>query len=217
MANDYFFKKQAKEEARFRAARKITFNSGAKRAALFIVGIAIVFWIGWRVLYNTNDSSNSNASEVISYSGIHWHSKLIVIINGEKIKIPANIGLGVIHNPLHTHDDTGVIHLEFSGLATTEGVKLKRFFEVWGKTLTNECVFDYCANGSTHSINSGQAGLPQAGSSTLTMAVNGEENTDLGNYSMKDNDKILLSFGEKNAVELSKENFDLEAPVPGLE
>lgn len=192
--NPYQLKKQAKEEVRLRMARKNAYSSIMKRAILAIVIIAILGWGGWSLF---NKSNTGTPTEVISQNGIHWHTQLTIVINGENFSIPGSIGLGVSESPIHTHTDSGVIHMEFPGLVTTERIKLSRFFEIWGKTLTSQCIFENCANGS----------------STLTMAVNGKSSADFGNYVMRDNDKVLISFGKDDAVEVSKKYYDLGTPV----
>src|SRR3989338_8249048 len=107
--------------------------------------------------------------EILSRNGLHWHHELAIFINGEKQEIPANLGIGAVHNPMHTHDSSGVIHLEFQGVVRKDDLKLGRFFEVWGK--------DFMELGST-----------------VKMTVNNEEDAELQNYIMKDGDKIELWY-----------------------
>ena len=107
--------------------------------------------------------------EILSRSGLHWHPELAIFVKGEKQEIPANLGIGAVHNPMHTHDSSGIIHLEFQGVVRKDDMKLGRFFEVWGK--------DFMEFGSS-----------------VKMTVNGEEDTKLQNYIMKDGDKIELRY-----------------------
>ncbi|OHA04329.1 MAG: hypothetical protein A3J58_03035 [Candidatus Sungbacteria bacterium RIFCSPHIGHO2_02_FULL_52_23] len=107
--------------------------------------------------------------EILSRSGLHWHPELAIFVKGEKQEIPADLGIGAVHNPMHTHDSSGVIHLEFQGVVRKDDLKLYRFFEVWGK--------DFMDIGSS-----------------VKMTVNGEENAELQNYDMKDGDKIELRY-----------------------
>jgi len=95
--------------------------------------------------------------------------ELEIYVNGDKIEIPQNVGLGGIHNPVHTHDDLPLIHLEFDGLVREDNVKLGNFFRVWGK--------DFMEFGSK-----------------VIMTVNGEENFEFENYQMRDGDKIELRY-----------------------
>ena len=107
--------------------------------------------------------------EILAQNGLHWHPELAIFVKGEKQEIPANIGIGVTHNPVHTHDSSGVIHLEFPGLVRGDDVKLGRFFKVWDRDL----------------MTFGRS---------VRMIVNGEENVELQNYRMKDGDKIELRY-----------------------
>ncbi|KKQ82746.1 MAG: hypothetical protein UT07_C0020G0005 [Parcubacteria group bacterium GW2011_GWB1_38_8] len=134
----------------------------------FAFVIVIVLLIG-AVWWSKSLSSTSNDPTVISHNGIHWHPELEIYVNGDKIEIPQNVGLGGIHNPVHTHDDLPLIHLEFDGLVREDNVKLGNFFRVWGK--------DFMEFGSK-----------------VIMTVNGEENFEFENYQMRDGDKIELRY-----------------------
>ena len=132
---------------------------------------------GWLTWYIANQPKTPE-SEIISQKGIHWHPELIILIKGQKQEIPANIGIGIVHKPMHTHDDMGVIHLEFSGLVKREDVRLGNFFEIWSEKFNKDCIFDKC---------SGAEGK-------LKMFVNGKENFDFENYIMRNGDKIEIVF-----------------------
>ncbi|OHA62303.1 MAG: hypothetical protein A2117_00385 [Candidatus Wildermuthbacteria bacterium GWA2_46_15] len=147
-----------------------------------IVKIVLIFLIvgagilGLSRYFSSKPSLPEN--EIITRNGIHWHPEIKITILGKNQEIPANIGLGITERPIHTHDNMGVIHLEFPGLVRKEDVRLGRFFEIWGKQFNQNCIFDSC-NGPD-----GQ----------LKMLVNGQENFEFGNYAMKDGDKIEIIF-----------------------
>jgi hypothetical protein len=107
--------------------------------------------------------------EILSRSGLHWHPELAIFAKGEKQEIPANLGIGAVHNPMHTHDSSGVIHLEFQGVVRKDDLKLGRFFELWCK--------DFMEFGSS-----------------VRMTVNGEENAEYADYILRDKDKIELQY-----------------------
>lgn len=115
---------------------------------------------------------------IISRRGIHWHPELAITIKGQKQEIPANLGLGAIHQPIHTHDSTGVLHLEIQGLVRRDDTKLGRFFKIWGKEFNSNCIFNSC---------NGVEGK-------MTMKVNGNEDAEFENYEMKDKDKIEILY-----------------------
>lgn len=146
---------------------------------LIIAGIVILLLIGgvwW------SNSLQSNDPNIISTRGLHLHPKLAISVKGERVGIPANIGIGPQYasmptfdqsmrmTAMHTHDDTdGTIHLEFSGRVAREDTKLKNFFTIWGKSM----------------MSFGE---------TVTMTVNGKLSTEPGEYEMKDGDVIELRY-----------------------
>jgi hypothetical protein len=104
-------------------------------------------------------------AEMLTY---HVHAHLDVYVNGVHERVPAGIGIDIhdpgVHtfplpdgtkayggitklcpraciSPLHTHDDTGILHTESS---TPTPNQLGQFFVEWGVRLTRSCVGGYC-------------------------------------------------------------------------
>ena len=97
----------------------------------------------------------------------HVHSHLDVYVDGRHVTVPAGIGINVddpgVHrgriqdgslayggiqrcanpciSPLHTHDDTGIIHTEAQKRRTN---LLGEFFTEWNVRLTASCVGSFC-------------------------------------------------------------------------
>ena len=117
-------------------------------------------------------------------SGIsHTHSSLSIIIQGEEISIPQNIGIqdSVCPNGMrgvHTHDDTGRLHIE---TPSQIDAPIGAFFNIWGEIFNSEQIFDNIAD-SDHEV---------------IMLVNGEVNDEFENYIMLDGDTIKISFEER--------------------
>ncbi len=112
---------------------------------------------------------------------MHWHPKLTIIIKGLKQELPANIGLGAVHQKIHTHDTDakdGVVHIEAQGVVTNDDTKLGNFFKLWGEDFNSTTILDK---------KNGQDG-------TVKMLVNGKENTDFENYMMKEGDNIEIRY-----------------------
>jgi hypothetical protein len=79
---------------------------------------------------------------------LHIHQHLDLYVNGRRVTVPAGIGIDEVQgfiSPLHTHDETGVIHVESPDMRT---FTLGQFFGVWGLRLTPRCLGGYCADGS---------------------------------------------------------------------
>ena len=101
--------------------------------------------------------------EVKEHLQTHRHSHLDVFVDGVAVPVPAGIGIditdpGVRHfpdgayggieectnpciSPLHTHDETGIIHTESS---TPQPNTLGEFFVEWGVELSKTCVGEHC-------------------------------------------------------------------------
>jgi hypothetical protein len=82
--------------------------------------------------------------------------------------VPAGIGLGTVASPLHTHDDSGIVHVEAS---TTGPFTLGQFFDVWGVRLTRDCLGSLCGEGVTVSVD----GHPATGDPRQIRLVNHQE------------------------------------------
>lgn len=162
--------KEQKQEEQARAA----FQGKIWRWMLVLLVVGALVGGGWW-LFTRPGVSNE---EVISRKGLHWHPELTIIIKGEKQEISANIGIGAAHQPIHTHDVTGTLHLEIQGLVTKDDIKIGRFFKIWGKQFSSSCILDFC--------NSEEG--------KVEMLVNGQENQELENYLMKDKDKIEIRY-----------------------
>jgi len=79
---------------------------------------------------------------------LHVHQHLDVFVNGKRVVVPAGIGIGDgFLSPLHTHDESGVIHVEST---TVRSYSLAELFAVWGVRLTKTCLADECGAGKLH-------------------------------------------------------------------
>ncbi|MGH2813503.1 MAG: hypothetical protein ACRDI1_12455 [Actinomycetota bacterium] len=78
---------------------------------------------------------------------LHIHEHLDVFDHGQKVEVPENIGISQQEgflSPLHTHDATGIIHIESFEQRT---FTLGEFFDVWGVRFSSTCIGGYCADG----------------------------------------------------------------------
>jgi hypothetical protein len=76
---------------------------------------------------------------------LHIHQHLDLFVHGHPIPVAAGIGIDPSFrfiSPLHTHDESGVIHVESPTIRT---FTLGEFFGVWGIRLTASCLGGYCA------------------------------------------------------------------------
>lgn len=106
---------------------------------------------------------------VVSQNGIHRHTTLEIYVNGVKQNIPPGIGLGVTHQPMHTHDPDNVVHVEIEGTVKQKDLVLEKFFRIWGKPFDSFGTLE-------------------------SMAVNSKETTAGENYVMEDKDTVVLRY-----------------------
>lgn len=160
-------KRQEKLEAKEAQIQKRRAGKTMRWIVWGALGIAVVGGLVWLVA----SQPKTPESEIVSRNGFHWHPELSIYVKGEKQEFPANIGIGAVHQPIHTHDDAkdGIVHLEFQGLVRKNDIVLGQFFKGWGKDI-------------------------RSFGTNMTMTVNGKENTEYENYIMQDKDKIELRY-----------------------
>jgi hypothetical protein len=92
---------------------------------------------------STTTGATSNGAPVIDgircqpeHLESHFHAHLTLLRDGKPVKVPALIGIDLQHQCLywlHTHDDTGIIHIESPDTRT---YTLGQFFDVWHQPLS---------------------------------------------------------------------------------
>lgn len=156
--------KEREEEREKRGKQRLLRKAGGFIVAALIIGGGISGL--WRY---ASSIPQALEGDILSKNGLHWHTQLSLFIDDKAQEIPADIGIGITHNPIHTHDATGEIHLEFSGLVKKSDLALGKFFEIWGKKFSLD-------------------------GKMVKMTVNGKENTELESYIMKDKDVVEIRY-----------------------
>jgi hypothetical protein len=121
--------------------------------ATLALEILLIIFISVPVLYNGEvfaqypiiDGIKCDRAEHFNY---HYHAHLDIFVDGFSYLIPAGIG---IKPPdciywLHTHDTSGIIHIESPENKT---FTLGQFFDIWGKKFNNSLLFDFKIDNST--------------------------------------------------------------------
>lgn len=109
----------------------------------------------------------------------HVHAVLRVFVEGKQVEVPSQIGIDQQEQflaPLHTHDTSGIIHME-----ATEPYpfKLSQFFTVWGVKFTNTQLGSYKAGGGKE----------------LAVYANGSKVASPTGYAIKPHDHIVVDYG----------------------
>jgi hypothetical protein len=80
---------------------------------------------------------------------VHTHQHIDIFIRGQSVQVPAHVGIvtspSILFAPIHTHDSTGVIHVESP---VVRDFSLGEFFDVWGVRFTSTCIGGYCNGGN---------------------------------------------------------------------
>lgn len=147
-------------------------------AASLIVFLGIVFG-GFKYISSSPTNIQADLTrQCVNHAaaGMHIHPRLEIEINGEERSIPANIGVSVgCMKPLHTHDASGTLHIEFQ---RPHDFTLGDFFRVWDKEFSELQIFDFKVD-EEHSI---------------TMTVDSEPNEEYENHILKDGERIVISY-----------------------
>ena len=145
---------------------------------LVVLGVAfgLIFWGNRQSANQTGDQDITGMCVQHQSISMHIHPHLKIVIKGQEQPIPADIGITLgCMRPIHTHDATGTLHLEFPNV---RDVRLAEFFSIWGKQFSSNQIFDF-QNGPEGQVK---------------MLVNGQENMEFENYIMKDLDQIEIIY-----------------------
>jgi hypothetical protein len=113
----------------------------------------------------------------------HIHALLHIYVNGLLSPLPANIGLDAakgLESSLHTHDSTGIIHME---APHPFSYTLGDFFSVWGVKLGPAQV----------------GGLTGYGANHLHFYLNGRPFTNPAALVLKRGDSVVIGYGPENS------------------
>lgn len=152
-----------------------------KKTNLIIIATAVLVTVVAGVLLvlgGGQDKQKVASGDVVSQASLHWHAQVAITVNGKREKVPANIGISSVHNPIHTHDQSGQVHMEFeSGPVKRQQLLLGEFFKAWKQPFSPTQL-------------AGKHG------GRVTMLVNGKPNSQFESYQMKDKDEIELRYSD---------------------
>ncbi|MHB1086216.1 MAG: hypothetical protein ACYCZ0_00525, partial [Minisyncoccota bacterium] len=72
---------------------------------IFFIGLAVIVLAALASILFLSPSDNAPRvadADVIAQKGLHWHPSLEIYVGGVKQEIPQNLGLGAVHQPMHT-------------------------------------------------------------------------------------------------------------------
>jgi hypothetical protein len=104
---------------------------------------------------------------------------LRIFVDGRPVSVPAYVGLpadGTVFSPVHTHDASGIIHMES---AQPYPFTLGQFFDIWGVTFTTTQLGGYRAGDDRR----------------LSVYVDGRRVDDGPGYIIRRHDTIIVGYG----------------------
>jgi hypothetical protein len=117
--------------------------------ALLLIAVAAVLVIVYVTSKGTTASAISgitcDTQEHVDPSSVHYHAHLSILYQGTDVTVPSDIGIPSNQSCIywmHTHDATGVIHVE-APKAKAKDFTLGEFFAIWGKPLSTNRVVDF--------------------------------------------------------------------------
>lgn len=143
----------------------------------------------WARPADTADRAKAAGLAVTTMEGtaVHFHTHLDVLVDGKPVTVPANLGIsgGGAMAELHTHDTSGVLHVE----APAKGKRytLGQLFDEWGVRLSATAI----------------GGLRDGGGRTLAAYVDGKETPgDPGRIALAPHREIALAYGRPGAARI---------------
>ncbi len=127
-----------------------------KRRRTLVLGIALILVVGGGFgvygIYNATNYPTAPFGSLpfpcANATVLHVHPYLSIVIDGSDVAIPADIGIingGGCLEPVHTHDASGIIHIEAPNTGTA--YTLGQFFQIWKGTYGSVSI-----NGVNHPI-----------------------------------------------------------------
>jgi hypothetical protein len=177
-------------------------SNKTKKWIIIDTGSLIMIFIGLTIAWIIDPSMNSSllasassTSSEPTASGIscdsmehfimHIHAHLDIFINGNPYQVPSQIG--IVPNQciywLHTHDDTGIIHIESP---EKKDFTLGEFFDVWRQKFDNSQIFD------------NKVGNDSSNTNALNVYVNGNRvsnSIDYRGIKLNEHDEIAIVYG----------------------
>lgn len=110
-------------------------------------------------------------------SAQHIHAHLDIFVHGQPVTVPADIGIYNGITPVHTHDTSGVIHIESPDANAI--YTLSQFFDIWGVKLTNTSIGGYINDGANK----------------IVVYDNGKSVQDPANLALAKHHEIVIIYG----------------------
>lgn len=192
-----------------RQQRRAEERAGTKRQswlpiAGWVIGVLAVVGTGWWLAQpsQSNESGGLATADdlklcVTHGSGLslHIHPHLTIIVDGSERSIPANVGIAnsCLH-PMHTHDGTGIIHIESP---RRRDFTIGQFFQIWEQAYSSTKFMD----------------TPLGADRQFKLFADGKEITTGPATAMKDQVSYVIMVGKVGETLTPPPNFEFPSSV----
>lgn len=171
---------QARQEEKNSEEAKRAMQKRMKKISKIIFWIIGVSGIIWYIIAHPPEARTNRevalACTTDMATQFHIHPYLEIMINGAPYEMPTDIGIHpTCMNALHTHDASGVIHVE---APDKRDFTLADFFAVWGKTFNKDQIIDYKIDNKYR----------------IRETINDKNSQDFENTILRDEDKIIIYY-----------------------
>jgi hypothetical protein len=125
---------------------------------------------------------------------IHIHPYLQIWVDGKNVTVPTNVGItqsGGCLEPVHTHDASGILHVELSQSESNRNWTLDDFFAIWKYTCSVQPAQCPTVNGTTRPVVFDQTnilGFTADSSHKVTLLVDGVQSSAGGSLNLEQYD-----------------------------
>jgi hypothetical protein len=168
--------KVARKSVRRRNSRTRTY---ALLAVIVAVGVGVYFFVSPAV-------AGPPFACITEGSYIHIHPYVQIVVNGANVTIPSQVGItqaGTCLEPVHTHDSSGILHLELSQSDLGHNWTLGDFFTIWKYTCSVQASDCPVVNGQTRPVVFNQTdilGFRSDSTHAVQLLINGTANNSWG-------------------------------------
>lgn len=162
--------------------------------AIGLAAVAIVVGLGLYLVVAPSFSSPPFPCIAAQNYYIHIHPYLQIWVDGKNVTIPGDIGItqsGGCLEPIHTHDASGILHVELSQAEANKTWTLGDFFSIWKYTCSLQPAQCPTVNGTPRPVTFDQTnilGFTADSTHKVTLLVNGVPSSAGGSLNLEQYD-----------------------------
>ncbi|MDG6909370.1 MAG: hypothetical protein JRN08_03280 [Nitrososphaerota archaeon] len=132
---------------------------------------------------------------------VHIHPYLQIWIDGKNVTIPADVGIlseGTCTEPIHTHDSSGVLHMELDQSQAGQNWTLGEFFSIWQFSCAQSGAYCPVVNGTSRPVALGPTdilGFTADSTHKVELLVDGTPSAQWGNLNLMTLDYCNATIG----------------------